>query len=68
MAIQLVERTEKYIADTENEAMELIETTKSSQNANGYTVKNSGYKLKQKRSKGEVIEEHFITTLTVSFE
>ena len=64
----LMKTTDVYKVDTEEEAMNLIQEFKDNQNVEGYTVSKSGYVLKTKKSKGEIIDQWFITTIERSFE
>lgn len=67
-SLQLIKESQTFRVDTEAQAMELIEDAKEKQNTGGYTVKESKYQLKQKKAKGEVIDEFFLVTITKSFE
>ena len=64
---QLLKTTDVYRVETEEDAMNLIQKFKDNQNVEGYTVTKSGYVLKTKKSKGEVIESWFIATVERSF-
>ena len=64
---QLQKTTDVYRVETEEEAMNLIQEFKDNQNAKGYTVTKSGYVLKTKKSKGEIIDSWFIATVERSF-
>ena len=64
---QLLKTTDVYRVETEEDAMNLIQEFKDNQITNGYTVTKSGYVLKTKKSKGEIIESWFITTVERSF-
>jgi hypothetical protein len=64
MAKELVKEALTYRVDTETEAVAEIEKVKNAQAAEGYTVKKSEYSLRQKKAKGEVIEEWFLVTVT----
>ena len=63
----LLKTTDVYRVETEEDAMNLIQEFKDNQITNGYTVTKSGYVLKTKKSKGEVIESWFIATVERSF-
>ena len=64
---QLLKITDVYRVETEEDAMNLIQKFKDNQNTEGYTVTKSGYVLKTKKSKGEIIESWFIATVERSF-
>lgn len=57
-----------YRVQTENDAIALIEDLKAKQNAEGYEVVKNGYDRKQKRQKGEVIDEYWLVTISRVFE
>ena len=64
---QLMKTTDVYRVETEEEAMNLIQEFKDNQNTNGYTVTKSGYVLKTRKSKGEIVDSWFIATVERSF-
>lgn len=64
---QLQKTTDVYRVETEEEAMNLIQEFKDNQNTKGYTVTKSGYVLKTRKSKGEIIDSWFIATVERSF-
>ena len=51
--------TDVFRVDTEEEAMAMIEEVKDKQASGGFSVTKSGYVLKTKKSKGEIIDVHF---------
>jgi hypothetical protein len=55
------------VAD-EEEALALIEEFKNNQRTDGYTVTKSGYVLKTKKSKGEIIDSWMIVTIERTFD
>lgn len=61
---QLIKEALTYRVDTETEAVAEIEKVKNAQLTEGYTVKKSKYALRQKKAKGEVVEEWFLVTVT----
>lgn len=67
MEKQLLKTTDVYRINTEEEAMELIQSFKDNQLVDGYTVTKSGYVLKTRKSKGEVVDNWFIATIERSF-
>lgn len=67
MASQLLKKTEVYRVDTEEEAMSMIEDAKDGQMDGGYTLTKSSYVLKTKKSKGEIVDQWFITSTEKTF-
>lgn len=65
---QLLKTTDVYRIETEEDAMNLIQEFKDNQNVEGYTVTKSGYVLKTRKSKGEIVDSWFIATIERSFE
>ena len=61
--MRLIERTEKYVVDTEEEAIKLIQTSKKDAAKNGYILGASGYTYKTKKAKGEIIGEVWVTSV-----
>lgn len=68
MARLLMKQTDVYRADTEEEAVDMINDAKDNQARGGYTLTKSGYTMKTKKSKGEIIDVHFIVNLEKSYE
>jgi len=66
--MQLIETTNKYRVETEEEAIALINNCKEKQMGGGYEVTKSGYVLKTKKSKGEVIDSWYIVTLVMKYD
>lgn len=54
MAAQLIKETKTWRVDSEEEALEMIEDEKK--NANGYVISKSGYTMKVKKAKGEIVD------------
>lgn len=63
----LIKTTEEYRVENEQEATDLIEQFKNGQLAGNYEVVKSGYTLKTKKSKGEIVEAWYIVNITKSF-
>lgn len=60
----LIQTTEVFRVDTEEEAQELIEAAKT----NGmYALKKYNCEYKEKKSKGDVVDDWYKVTLTKSF-
>ena len=59
----LLSNTEVYRIDTEEEEKEAIEEAKTNANLEGYILKGYSTKIKEKKSKGEVIDAGYEVTL-----
>ena len=60
--------TEEYRAYSEEEAIQAINDARALQEEEGYTLGASGYKYKTKKSKGEIIAEAWVVSLTKIFD
>ena len=67
MARQLLKTTDVWRVDTEEEAMEMIEDAKDSQVTGGYTLTKSGYVVKTKKSKGEIVDMWMVVSTEKTF-
>lgn len=65
--MRLIERTEKFVVDSEEEAIKLIQTSKKDAEENGYVLGASGYTYKTKKAKGEIIGELWVTSIKKIF-
>lgn len=65
--MRLIERTEKYVVDSEEEAIKLIQEAKVDAAQNGYILGASGYTYKTKKAKGEIIGEVWVTSIKKIF-
>ena len=67
---QMIKTTYVYNADSEQASADLIEKYKDEQIEKGYVVTNSkvDYKSKKDRKTGEIIEEKWVTSVTISYE
>lgn len=63
----LMKTTEVYRADNEEEAVQMINDYKDRQLTEGFTLSKSGYVLKTKKSKGEVIDSWTVVTIEKTF-
>ncbi len=63
----LLKTTEVYRVDTEDEAMNMIQEAKDGQLTQDYTVTKSGYVLKTKKSKGEIVDSWTVVTIERTF-
>ena len=64
----LTKRVEEYRVETEEQAISLIQKFKDGQHEGGYEVTKSGYVMKTKKSKGEIISMWFVCNITMNFE
>ena len=67
MAKILLKTTDVYRVDDETEAVEMIQTYKDNQTTDGYTLTKSGYVLKNKKQKGEIIDSWAVVTIEKTF-
>lgn len=63
----LLETTSKYRCDSENSAKDLMESFREEAKQKGFILKKNGYEHKQKKSKGEIIDEAWIVTTVKVF-
>lgn len=63
----LMKNTEVHRVNNEEEAVQMIERYKNSQITEGYTLTKSGYVLKNKKSKGEIVDSWAVVTLEKTF-
>lgn len=56
--------TEEFRAYTEQEAIEAIQSARDGQNSGNYQLGANGYKYKSKKSKGEIVDEAWIVTIS----
>ncbi len=68
MARQLLKTTDQWLVDTEEEAMDMIEEAKDKQMEGCYSLTKSGYVMKTKKSKGEIIEVTYRVSLEKTFD
>lgn len=64
----LLQQTDKYRAESEKEAREYIEKVVSDQYSSGYKLTESGMKYKNKKMKGEIIDEWYEVVIKKSYE
>ena len=65
---ELIKETKTWRVENEEDAIELINEWKENAIEKQYTVKKSGYVIKQKKSKGQIIDEYFLVNVEVSYE
>lgn len=59
-----LKETKEYRADTESEAKSIMEKVRDNAKTEGYTVGAAGYTFKQRKAKGEVIDEAYVVKIT----
>ena len=63
-----VKVTEEFRAYSEEVAIQAIEAARAHQGEGKYTLGANGYKYKTKKSKGEIIAEAWIVSMTKIFD
>lgn len=56
----ILKETCEYRVDTEEQAKEAMEILRDSAATKGYTIGSCGYTKKEKKAKGEIIDEAFL--------
>ena len=64
---RLIKTNETYCVDTEEQALKMIQDAKEEQVSNGFTVAKSGYTIKVKKSKGEIIAVAYVVSLEKTY-
>ena len=64
---RLLKQTTEYAVSTEEEAKELMEQFRTQAKQEGYQVISAGYTHKEKKSKGEVIDEGYLLKVVKIF-
>lgn len=62
----ILDITEQYRVDSEEEVKEFIEEVKEKGKEEGYIVKSYSSSLKEKKSKGEIIDSAYLVKITKS--
>lgn len=65
---ELLKTTEVYKVNDETEAVELIDQYKNNQHVEGYTLTKSGYILKNRKVKGEIVDSWAVVTVEMTKE
>lgn len=63
----LMKTTDVYRVDNEEEAVQMINESKNQAITDGYTLTKSSYVVKNKKSKGEIIDSWCIVSLEKTF-
>lgn len=64
--MELLKETKVWRVATEDHAVDMINEEK--EKAAGYTITKSGYVIKTKKSKGEIVDSWCIVTIEYSYE
>lgn len=64
--MELLKETKVWRVSTEDHAVDMINSEK--EKAAGYTITKSGYVIKTKKSKGEIVDSWCIVTIEYSYE
>lgn len=65
---ELIKETKTWRVDNEETAVEMINEYKDKAITNGYTIIKSGYAIKTKKSKGEIVDMYALVNITFSYE
>lgn len=65
---ELMKTTDVYRVDNEEEAVRLINEFKDAQGKEGYMLTKSGYVIKTKKQKGEIVDSWAVVTVEKSYE
>ena len=65
---ELIKETKTWRVDNEEIAVEMINEYKDKAITNGYTITKSGYAIKTKKSKGEIVDMYALVNITFSYE
>ena len=63
-----LETVEKYRVETEEEAKAIMEQFREDAKTKGYLVKKSGYEEKEKKAKGEIVDQGYLVSVTKVFD
>lgn len=63
-----LETVEKYRVETEEEAKAAMEQFREDARSKGYLVKKSGYEKKEKKAKGEIVDQGYLVSVTKVFD
>lgn len=63
----LLKTTDVYRVDNEEEAVKMINEYKDGQASGGYTLTKSGYVLKTKKSKGEIVDSWAVVSVEKTY-
>lgn len=66
--MELLKETKVWRVADENKAVELINKFKTDSLTEAYTITKSGYVIKTKKSKGEIVDLWAVVTIEFSYE
>lgn len=66
--MELLKETKVWRVSNEDKAVELINQYKASSLTEAYIITKSGYVIKTKKSKGEIIDSWAVVTIEFSYE
>ena len=66
--MELLKETKVWRVSNEDAAVELINRTKENSLTEAYAITKSGYVIKTKKSKGEIIDSWCVVTVEFSYE
>lgn len=64
----LLQQVDKYRAESEKEVKDFINKLSEEQYSGGYKLVESGYKYRNKKLKGDIIDEWYEVTIKKSYE
>jgi len=64
---RMIKTNETYCVDTEEQALDMIQEAKNAQVSGDYTLTKSGYVMKTKKSKGEIIAVAYVVSLEKTY-
>lgn len=65
--MRIIKTVETIRVESETEAQTLINKAKDDQQTGDYILKKAGYEYKVKKSKGDIIDDCYIVSLTKEF-
>ena len=65
--MRLIEQTEKYVVDSEEEAIKVIQNFKKDAESKGYILGKSGYDYKTKKAKGEIVDSWAVVSVEKTY-
>lgn len=66
--IELIKETKTWRVNDEEAAIEMINEYKDKAARVGYTITKSGYTIKTKKQKGEIVDMYVLVNITFSYE
>lgn len=67
MVSELLKKTEVWKVSDEDQAVQMIAEYKDNAPSGGYTITKSGYKIKTRKQKGEIVDYWAEVELTFSY-